>query len=230
MAVLALDSSSGYSNILIMDEGFNVISESISDFHENHSVVIFKQFNEIFDSEKLRLKDIKGISVLLGPGSYTGVRVALVIAKTLSYIFNLNIIGLGSLFACAYSSMEKCSGSKFIIAVKHAGRGDYYIAVYEIKGGKIGEYLRAGRLSTAEIISLRNRLGNDTAMVFGYAARHEYEKAEEDFKGTASGKLFFDLRKLPFAAAKYFLESGINNDLKYNFELSPVYIYSEGPF
>jgi len=118
MPILSIDSSNRYSNALIMDENFDVIAESVSGFHENHSVVIFDQIDKMLSIAGLKLNDLNGIAVSLGPGSFTGVRVSVTIAKTLSFCLGLNIIGLGSLFIFAYPFLKNNLASKYIVTIK----------------------------------------------------------------------------------------------------------------
>ncbi len=229
MPILSIDSSSGYSNILIMGDNFNVIAETISGFHENHSVLIFKQIDAMLSKTCIKLNDLNGIVVSLGPGSFTGVRVSLTIAKTLSYTLGLNIIGLGSLFVCAYPFFKNNLGSKYIVAVKDAIKNRYYASAFMLKNGNFTPYLKIGQFNLEELKLFISGLGSAPILVYGYNQKDRYKRVKSELKEIVSLNPF-DLIKIPYYAAKHALESGIKNDLKYAEGLSPYYVYSEGPF
>ncbi|MCL4542290.1 MAG: tRNA (adenosine(37)-N6)-threonylcarbamoyltransferase complex dimerization subunit type 1 TsaB [Deltaproteobacteria bacterium] len=229
MPILSVDSSSGYSNTLIMDADFNVIAETICGFHENHSVLLFKQIDKMLLKTGIRLSDLSGIVVLLGPGSFTGVRVSLTIAKTLSYTLGLNIIGLGSLFVCAYPFFKSNSTSKYIVAVKDAIKNSYYVSAFISKNGNFAPHLKISQFNLRELKSFVNGFDSIPAVVYGYNRKGRYEIFKSEFKENVPLNPF-DLLKMPYYAAKYMLESTITNDLQYADGLSPYYVYGEGPF
>ena len=127
--LLSIDSSNGYSSVSIAADGSGVIAESVSGLHEKHSVSIFKQMDEMAGMAGIDLKSLTGIVAILGPGSYTGIRVSLTIAKTLSLALGISILGVGSLFVCAYYLMEKNAGSfERVISAKGGIKNGYYVS------------------------------------------------------------------------------------------------------
>lgn len=236
MPILSIDSSSGYSNILIIDDNLNIIAETISEFHENHSVLIFKQIDEMLSRTGIKLNYLNGIVVSLGPGSFTGVRVSLVIAKTLSFCLGLNIIGVGSLFALAYPFFKNKLVSKYIVAIKDAIKNSYYVSAFVLENGDFIDYLKISQFDLEKLKSFINGLDSIPTMVYGYNQKGGRERLKGELEASLGLRNSavplnpFDLAKVPYYAAKYALESGIKNDLKYAEGLSPYYVYSEGPF
>lgn len=217
-----MDSSNGYSSVLIMDENSGKkISESVSGFHENHSILIFKQLDEAVRKAGIKLSDLTGIAVILGPGAYTGIRVSLTIAKTAAYCLGINITGIGSLFICAHSltkNDENCGGP--VIAVKYGIKNNYYAAV---PGSKIA------LLNSGELGSLIENMESKPVIVYGYNKRCEYDRFKAEFKNIAPS-VPFDLKKTAYFAAAYALENKEDRGAKYAEELSPYYVYGNGPF
>ncbi|MHB1698228.1 MAG: tRNA (adenosine(37)-N6)-threonylcarbamoyltransferase complex dimerization subunit type 1 TsaB [bacterium] len=220
MPLLSLDSSNGYSNVLITDENSNKISESISDFHEKHSVLIFKQLDEIMLKADMKLSDLTGIAVILGPGSYTGIRVSLTIAKTAAYCMGIDVIGMGSLFVCAYSLTKNDGNLKNIVAIKYGIKNNYYAAAPDSK---------ISLLSLDELKSFIGNMENSPIIVYGYNKKSEYEIFEAEFKNIAPIEPF-DLKKAAYFASMYALENKADRGFKYAEELSPYYVYGDGPF
>ncbi|MHB8231352.1 MAG: tRNA (adenosine(37)-N6)-threonylcarbamoyltransferase complex dimerization subunit type 1 TsaB [bacterium] len=221
MPLLSIDSSNGYSNVLITDENSNKIFESISDFHEKHSILIFKQLDEMVRKAGIKLSDLTGIAVILGPGSYTGIRVSLTIAKTAAYCLGINITGIGSLFACAYSITKNSQNLKNVIAIKYGIKNNYYVLA---PGNS-----KITLLNLDEIKSLAKNIKSDTMLVYGYNKKSEYERFEAEFKNIVRVEPF-DLKKTAYLASMYALENKAADGFKYAEELSPYYVYGDGPF
>ncbi|RAP26954.1 tRNA (adenosine(37)-N6)-threonylcarbamoyltransferase complex dimerization subunit type 1 TsaB [Candidatus Marinamargulisbacteria bacterium SCGC AG-333-B06] len=69
----------------------------------------------LFDS---RLEDIRGIGVINGPGSYTGLRIGVSYAKTLSYTLHCPVVGISSLEALAYQVIVQEDVFAIILSAK----------------------------------------------------------------------------------------------------------------
>ena len=232
---LSIDSSSGYSSLLVADENFNIVTKSVSDFHEKHSVLIFKQLDEIILRSGIKLKDLKAIAVILGPGSYTGIRVSLTIAKTLSYVLKTGLIGLGSLSACAYWAAKENNSLKNIVAVCYASKNRYYVSKFSSAAKDIEGQIKTDILSLEEIGMLIQGMEDKPCLVYGFNNEKDCRFIEYKLKDFVSAVLFFDLKNAAYFAAKYAVESYKKNRInvfneKYTEELSPYYVYGNGPF
>jgi tRNA threonylcarbamoyl adenosine modification protein YeaZ len=235
MSFLSIDSSNGYSNVLITDENCNKVSESVSGFHEKHSVLIFKQINGVMREAGIKFSGLSGIAVILGPGSYTGIRVSLTIAKTLAYVLGINIRGIESLAVCAYSMDKNSRGGKNIIAVKDAPKGSYYVS--EFLSGKTGfdrHIKKISLLNSGEIKRLADNGQNKPSIVYGYNEENDMERFKDEFRNTDIDPAFFDLKQTAYFASMMAFgseaEKKLPYDSKYAEELSPYYIYGDGPF
>ena len=232
---LSIDSSNGYSNLLAADENFNIVSESISDFHEKHSVLIFKQLDEIISKAGIKLTDFQGIAVILGPGSYTGIRVSLTIAKTLSYVLKTAVVGLGSLSVCAYRAAKENLGLKNIVAVCYASKDRYYVSEFSSEAKYFEGQIKTDLLNLEEIRRFLKDMEDKPLLAYGFNNKNDCHFVEDKLKDAVNGLLFLDLKDTAYFAAKYAIESyKINGDAffdqKYTEELSPYYVYGNGPF
>ncbi|MCL4497548.1 MAG: tRNA (adenosine(37)-N6)-threonylcarbamoyltransferase complex dimerization subunit type 1 TsaB [Deltaproteobacteria bacterium] len=232
---LSMDSSNGYSNLLAADENFNILSESISDFHEKHSVLIFKQLDEIIYNVGIKLTDFKGIAVILGPGSYTGIRVSLTIAKTLSYVLKTAVVGLGSLSVCAYRAAKENSGLKNIVAVCYASKDRYYVSEFSSETKYFEGQIKTDILNLEELRLFLNDMKDKPLLVYGFNNKNDCHFIEDKLKDAVAGLLFLDLKDTAYFAAKYAIESykingGSVFNEQYSEEISPYYVYGNGPF
>jgi len=81
MITLAIDTSFYYLSLVLIKEN-QVIDSLYEKCYRNQSEIIFPRLNEMFIKNNLSGNSIDKIVVTKGPGSYTGVRIAMTIAKT----------------------------------------------------------------------------------------------------------------------------------------------------
>ena len=92
----------------------------------SHSVFTMPMIKEIFDENNLDIHNLKEIIVVNGPGSFTGIRIGLTIAKTLAYSLNINIKTISSL--TAYLVSYEINEEKMCIIEDNKG---YYVSVFD---------------------------------------------------------------------------------------------------
>lgn len=69
-----------------------------------HSIYTMSMIEDIFKNSNTDIKDLKKIIVVNGPGSFTGIRIGLSIAKTIAYALNIDIVTISSLTAFLISN------------------------------------------------------------------------------------------------------------------------------
>ncbi len=106
---LALDTSTAALTIALMRDG-QVIAERSTEAERNHSLRLLPDVQELLSAHGRKAADLSGIAVGHGPGSYTGIRVAVTAAKTLAWSLKLPLIGISSLEALAYGAAMRAVG------------------------------------------------------------------------------------------------------------------------
>lgn len=126
MKYLYLDTSSNYlySGIVSNDK---LIGEIKLKLDKDLSSFTLPKISELFDGLNLSPKDIDKIVLVNGPGSFTGVRIAVTIAKVMAWSLKKEVITISSLDAMANSVKENCLVVPFI----NARRGHVYGAIYD---------------------------------------------------------------------------------------------------
>ncbi len=71
---------------------------------ESHSTHLLPLIDEMLKEKNIKLNDFNRIVVVNGPGSFTGIRIGLTVAKTISYSLNIPIYTISSLKAYLVSS------------------------------------------------------------------------------------------------------------------------------
>lgn len=81
MLTLAIDTSTKICSVGLYDDILGIIGETNIYVKKNHSNILMKLIDELFKNTFLDIKNIDRIAVSKGPGSFTGVRIALAVAK-----------------------------------------------------------------------------------------------------------------------------------------------------
>lgn len=125
MITLYIDTSSSYLYSGIVKDS-NLLVEIQEKLGQNLSEVALPKIVEMFDKKNLSAKDIDKIIVVNGPGSFTGIRVGLTIAKVFAWSLNIPITTITSLEAMANS----INSDKLLVPLIDARHGCVYAAIY----------------------------------------------------------------------------------------------------
>ncbi len=97
MKQLFIDSSTNVLYMAIGNRGF-LMDYTIRIGKKDHSKHIVDRINELLKRRDLSIDDIKQIYVGKGPGSYTGIRSSVMVAKMLAYTKNIELFEVSSLY------------------------------------------------------------------------------------------------------------------------------------
>jgi tRNA threonylcarbamoyladenosine biosynthesis protein TsaB len=166
--LLALDTSTSTASVALFD-GQRVLSEATWLAGREHSTRLLVEVEVAFDRIGRRSEELTGLVVAIGPGSFTGVRVAVSVAKGMAAGLALPLWGVSTLdvVACAAGPVELP-----VRAVVEAGRGRYVTALY-----RDGQCVQPAALATLEQLAalLTERtlvIGELTAEARAHLAQH----------------------------------------------------------
>ena len=125
MKVLAFDTSSKALSLAILEDK-QLLAETTINIKKNHSITLMPAIDFLMSSLDLTPKDLDRIVVAEGPGSYTGLRIAVATAKTLAHTLNIELVGMSSLLALVPSQQEG-----LVVPVMDARRNNVYAGFYE---------------------------------------------------------------------------------------------------
>ena len=97
MLILGIDTSTKICTCSIFDSENGVIAETSLSVKKNHSNIVMPIIDNLFKISDLTINDIDKIAVAIGPGSFTGVRIALGITKGLAMALNKPLIAVNEL-------------------------------------------------------------------------------------------------------------------------------------
>lgn len=134
MKVLSIDTSNYTLGVALLD-GSEVKGEYITNLKKNHSVRVMPAIEILMKDCDIKPAELEKIVVAKGPGSYTGVRIGVTIAKTLAWTLNIPLVGVSSLEVLAASAGRYFNGA--ISPLFDARRGQIYTGLYKFHQGKI---------------------------------------------------------------------------------------------
>ena len=96
MIWLGIDTANAPLSVAIVKDG-RVLAEMVQNIKATHSIGAMPAVEELFAKVKMKPAEIDAVAVSEGPGSYTGVRIGVTIAKTLAWTLKKPLVGVSSL-------------------------------------------------------------------------------------------------------------------------------------
>lgn len=103
MLIFSITTTTKIASVSLHD-GRKMLGEIRIEVAKTHSVGILDQIDRLLEWTGKKLEDIDTVLVSIGPGSFTGVRIAISVVKGLFYGKNINICEVNELDALAYQA------------------------------------------------------------------------------------------------------------------------------
>ena len=129
--ILFIDTSTSYPIVSIIENN-NIKAMFNKKIDTDISVSIFSILDTMFKELNITPKDIKKIFIANGPGSFTGTRIGVTIAKVYGYSLNVDLIPVSTL-----EVLEGGVNKDYIVPVIDARRGFVYAGIYDKDLNKI---------------------------------------------------------------------------------------------
>lgn len=126
---LVIDSASKFLYVALFED-LECLGKYYAKGNNDHSVKLMSEIERIFLSNNLKVKDLDEIILGIGPGSYTGLRIGVVVAKMFAWNDNISVKTVSSLAMFASSS----SFEGLILAEIDARRGNSFLGLYRKSG------------------------------------------------------------------------------------------------
>lgn len=137
MNLLAIDTAANLCAACVHDTtAGHELGRSVRDIGKGHAEVLMDVIDEALRKATFAFAGIGAIAVAVGPGSFTGIRVGVSVARGLALALKVPAIGVTTLEALAFEAREKFGG-KAVLAAIDGGRDGIYAALYDGLG-KIG--------------------------------------------------------------------------------------------
>jgi tRNA threonylcarbamoyladenosine biosynthesis protein TsaB len=145
--LLAVDTSTRAIGLALYD-GAHVLSEATWTSQDHHTVELAPAIAEMLTKTGLTPADLGAVGVAIGPGSFTGLRIGLGLAKGLAFALNISLVGVPTLDALAASQPVR---EIPLAAVLLAGRGRLAVSWYQAVDGAWRSISQTEVLTPAEL-------------------------------------------------------------------------------
>ena len=160
MNILAMDTSNKALSLAIL-ENEETLGQVTLNIKKNHSITLMPAIDFLMNSLDMKPTDLDRIAVAQGPGSYTGLRIAVATAKTLAHTLKIELVGVSSLLALVPEQMEG-----LVIPVMDARRNNVYAGFYQS-----GQVVRPeAHLPLAEVLEIAGAADRSVTFVGETAA------------------------------------------------------------
>ncbi len=124
--LLAIDTATRLAGIALYDEN-GLHAEQMWRTHDNHTVELMPYVVRACQQQGLCPASLRAVAVSLGPGSFTGMRVGLSVAKGLALALRIPLLGVPSLDATVHAFAQ---ARQPVCAILPAGRRRWVTALY----------------------------------------------------------------------------------------------------
>lgn len=142
MVVFGITTSTKRASLSLHENG-KLLGEIDVEVKKTHSTTILDQIDSLLEWTNKKLGDIDNVIVSIGPGSFTGVRIAISVIKGLFFGKNINIYSVNELDALAYQAYFTLENTikenklEKIYSLVDSGKEKIYLGKYNIKENKL---------------------------------------------------------------------------------------------
>jgi tRNA threonylcarbamoyladenosine biosynthesis protein TsaB len=156
--ILSIESATSICSVALHREGV-LLKLSEYDQENSHARQLMILIEDLFLQVGLKPGDLSAVAVSSGPGSYTGLRIGVSVAKGIAFAYDLPLIAVNTLTGLAFQAFPLCRDNNFVIPLLDARRMEVYTSVFgsdgkvfepshplEIDGNPFLKYLETGKV------------------------------------------------------------------------------------
>ncbi|HET7111819.1 MAG TPA: tRNA (adenosine(37)-N6)-threonylcarbamoyltransferase complex dimerization subunit type 1 TsaB [Gemmatimonadales bacterium] len=155
MSWLAIDTATSRLSVAVGSSGADAVERHL-DGPRQHARALLPLIDDALAAQAVSLAALEAVVVADGPGSFTGLRVGVTVAKGLHHALGLPVYSAPSLLGCALAR----EGAGRVVATSEALRDEVYAVLYEFANGQIRQLLaphvlpkqRAGELAPGAVL------------------------------------------------------------------------------
>ncbi|CAN7147146.1 tRNA (adenosine(37)-N6)-threonylcarbamoyltransferase complex dimerization subunit type 1 TsaB [Neorhizobium sp. LjRoot104] len=177
MIVLAIDTAGVDCSAALYDSAAGkVLSEVTETIGKGHAERLMAVIDEVLAAANLPLKSVERVAVVIGPGSFTGIRVGVAAARGLALALGVESVGVTTLEALAVKFLEEHPGHPVVVAMD-AKRNEVYTQAFSAAGEALSQ---PAALSPEDASELAKSL---SAAATGSWVEHSLGKGTADYDG-----------------------------------------------
>lgn len=226
MVVIGIETATEVLSVAILHRE-KILAEYYINSSRNHSNLLLPTIESLVKKSKLKLDRLNLIAVSIGPGSFTGLRVGISLAKGLAFSLNIPLIGVPTLDALSEKVTSGSGEQHLICPILDAKKNQIYSALYRYKNKelkKLTEYLSIGFDDLCNLIDEIRKKNKENIIFTGEGVSIYREKLKERFSEFVS--FVFDNQRLTNAVsiAKIGIERFKKGKCDSIYNLIPLYV------
>ncbi|MBC1520420.1 tRNA (adenosine(37)-N6)-threonylcarbamoyltransferase complex dimerization subunit type 1 TsaB [Listeria aquatica] len=147
--ILGIDTATDTMSIALSNSQ-RIVGEFTTNLKKNHSIRLLPAIQALLEECQVKPNELTKIAVSRGPGSFTGLRIGVTTAKTLSYELEIPLVGISSLQVLAQNAIF-FEGP--IVALMDARRNNVYAGIYEAQQGALMSTFPDQHIALSELLS-----------------------------------------------------------------------------
>lgn len=136
--VLTFDTSTAWCNVCVSYRQKVIVCESHY-LPQAHSRELIPLIQKVLHDAQLTFKEIDRIATIMGPGSFTGLRVGLATAQGISFALNVPIVGMSAFRAYAHTLRSEKKVEDNILTIIDTQKTDIYCQLFDKMGNPLKE-------------------------------------------------------------------------------------------
>ena len=149
MNILALETSNQVMSVAVMADQ-EVLAEMTLNRKRTHSEQLMPTIDQLLQQSGLAVEDLDRIVVADGPGSYTGVRIAVTTGKTLAFTLGIDLVGVSSLAVLAANVRDT---NAMIVPLMDARRQNVFAGGYQWQDGTLINVIADKHISLTDLLA-----------------------------------------------------------------------------
>ena len=193
MLILGIDSSTKVGSASLFLDG-RLVGEILLNLEQTHSQGLMPAIVDLLKNCQYDVDDLSGIGVSLGPGSFTGTRIGLTTAKTLSQSLGIPIVGISTLEVMAYG-LKYANG--YICPMIDARRERVFTSLYKAEIGQLEVESKEVLIALDDLLADLSGIDDKIYFVGEVAALYQ-KKIREEIKRPQFVMASFNLPRAAF--------------------------------
>jgi universal bacterial protein YeaZ len=153
--LLALESSTSHGGAALLRDG-EIVEVARLEEGLRHGRELMPAAETLISNHSITAQDVAKIGVSIGPGSYTGIRVGVMSAKSFAYASGCEMAVVSSLAAMALTAQldGAAEDGNIVVAAQDARRDEVYVAVYRLLSGNVETVIADAAVAPEEVRDL----------------------------------------------------------------------------
>lgn len=162
MKILAIDTSNHPMSVALVEDS-QLLATTTLNMVRNHSIYLMPVIDDLCQKVQWQPADLDCVVVAQGPGSYTGIRIAVTSAKVLADTLKIELVGVSSLKVVAANVVS--TATEMIVPFFDARRGNVFAGAYQWQNNQLINQMPDQHLAMNELLAKLEKLEQPVLMV-----------------------------------------------------------------